>query len=154
MKFLNYSTRLHVGMTMEGLSNNFTTLYFSYNFIPCSLKFKCVKVQTITQSFPGWPRFRLGNPLICPKFQIHNSERPHLYFLTINIKLNFIWAFPLLWAIVHTACWQHTALFPSSLTAATGSVPQGAAWESSTLLKPHYLKTPKWSELLLSTYYK
>lgn len=114
VKLLNYSTHLHVGMTTEELSNNFTTLHFSYySFIPCSLKFKCVKIQMITQSFPGLPRFHLGNPLICPKFQVHNApESPRFYFLTINIKLNFIWEFPLLQAILHTACWQHTTLLP------------------------------------------
>lgn len=76
---------------MEGLSNNFITWYFSYNFIPRSLKCKCVKIQMIIQSFPALPGFRLGNPLTCPQFQIHNaSQCPRLYFLTINIKVNFI----------------------------------------------------------------
>lgn len=57
-----------------------------------------------TQSFPWLPGCHLGNPLICPRFQIHNaSECPGLYFVTIHVKLNFTWAFPLPQAILHSA---------------------------------------------------
>lgn len=103
------------------------------------------KPKWLVKAFPRLPGFLWGNRLICPKFQVHDASGCHRwYFLTINIKLNFMLRISPASGHLHTACRQHTALLPDGnrgFCSTENYMGKARLCSKDTILTP-----PKWSK--------